>query len=73
VNGDEVTLKTSAGEATLPARVTEHVAKGSIFVPYNQAGFHANRLLDGDFVTSVAVEATQPVDAEATMAGRAEG
>jgi NADH-quinone oxidoreductase subunit G len=73
-DGDDLVLKTSAGEATLPARVTEHVAKGSVFVPFNQAGFHANRLLDGDFVTSVTVEpAAQLVDAEAKMAGGAEG
>jgi NADH-quinone oxidoreductase subunit G len=64
-DGADVVLKTSAGEATLPARVTEHVAKGSVFVPFNQAGFQANRLLDGDFVTSVTVEpAEELVDAE---------
>ncbi len=65
-DGADVVLKTSAGEATLPARVTEHVAKGSVFVPFNQAGFQANTLLDGDFVTSVTVEpAAALVDAEA--------
>ncbi len=46
--------------------MTEHVAKGSIFVPFNQAGFQANTLLDGDFMTSVTVEpAADLVDAEA--------
>jgi NADH-quinone oxidoreductase subunit G len=65
VDGADVVLTTSAGEATLPARVTEHVAKGSVFVPFNQAGFRANRLLDGDFVTSVTVEpVARLVDAE---------
>jgi NADH-quinone oxidoreductase subunit G len=65
-DGDDLILKTSTGEATLPARVTEHVAKGSVFLPFNQAGFQANRLLDGDFVTPVTVEATEVlVDAEA--------
>ena len=65
-DGADVVLTTAAGDATLPARVTEHVAKGSVFVPYNQAGFQANRLLDGDFVTSVTVEpAAALVDAEA--------
>jgi NADH-quinone oxidoreductase subunit G len=64
-DGADVVLTTSAGEATLPARVTEHVAKGSVFVPFNQAGFRANRLLDGDFVTSVTVEpVARLVDAE---------
>jgi NADH-quinone oxidoreductase subunit G len=65
-DGDDLILKTSAGEATLPARVTEHVAKGSVFVPFNQAGFRANGLLDGDFVTSVTVAPAEAlVDAEA--------
>ncbi|HWL91634.1 MAG TPA: NADH-quinone oxidoreductase subunit NuoG [Actinomycetota bacterium] len=64
-DGADVVLKTSTGEATLPARVTERVAKGSVFVPFNQAGFQANRLLDGDFVTSVTLEpAAALVDAE---------
>jgi NADH-quinone oxidoreductase subunit G len=65
VDGTDVVLTTSAGEATLPVRVTANVAKGSVFVPFNQAGFRANRLLDGDFVTSVTVEpVAQLVDAE---------
>ena len=65
-DGDDLILKTAVGEVTLPARVTEHVAKGSVFVPFNQAGFQANRLLDGDFVTSVTVEpAAQLVEASA--------
>ena len=69
-DGDDVVLKTSAGEGTLPARITEHVAKGSVFVPFNQAGFQANRLLDGDFLTSVTVEpAAQLVDADAGAKG----
>ena len=65
IDGADVLLKTAAGEATLPARVTENVAKGSVFVPFNQAGFQANRLLDGEFVTSVTVEpVAELVDAE---------
>jgi len=68
-DGDGLVLKTSAGEATLPARVTERVAKGSVFVPFNQPGFQANTLLDGDFVTSVTVEAAELVDAEAGAEG----
>jgi predicted molibdopterin-dependent oxidoreductase YjgC len=71
-DGDDLVLKTSAGEATLPARVTEHVAKGSVFVPFNQAGFQANRLFDGDFVTSVTVEPAAQL-AEATAETGAEG
>jgi len=65
VDGADLLLKTAAGEATLPVRVTEHVAKGSVFVPFNQHGFQANRLLDGDFVTSVIVEpVAELVDAD---------
>jgi len=69
-DGDDLVLKTSAGEATLPAHVTEHVARGSVFAPFNQAGFRANKLLDGDFVASVTVEpAAQLVDTEAGAEG----
>jgi formate dehydrogenase major subunit len=65
-DGASVVVRTSAGEATLPARVTEHVARGAVFVPFNQSGFRANRLLDGDFVTAVSVEPTaRLVDADA--------
>jgi NADH-quinone oxidoreductase subunit G len=70
VNGTDVVLTTSVGDATIPVRVTEHVARGSVFVPFNQAGFQANRLLDGDFVTSVTVEpAEELIDAEAGAEG----
>ena len=31
-------VRTDAGEAELPVRVTEHVAAGSVFVPFNQPG-----------------------------------
>jgi NADH-quinone oxidoreductase subunit G len=48
-DGTDVLLKTAAGEATLAARVTEHVSRGSVFVPFNQAGFAANTLLQGRF------------------------
>jgi NADH-quinone oxidoreductase subunit G len=68
-DGGDVTLTTSAGSATLPARVTDHVAKGSVFVPFNQAGFPANRLLDGDFATGVTLEAVEQLaEAEAAEA-----
>ena len=71
-DGDDVVLKTAVGEVTLPARVTEHVAKGSVFVPFNQVGLQANRLLDGDFVTSVTAEPAAQL-AEAAAEGKAEG
>ena len=71
-DGDDLVLRTAVGEVSLPARVTEHVARGSVFVPFNQAGFQANRLLDGDFVTSVTVEPAAQL-AEASAEAGAEG
>ncbi|HET9672451.1 MAG TPA: molybdopterin dinucleotide binding domain-containing protein, partial [Actinomycetota bacterium] len=64
----EVTVRTPAGEATLPARVTDLVASGAVFVPFNQAGFRANRLLAGDFVAGVTVA---PVEALAEAGAEA--
>jgi NADH-quinone oxidoreductase subunit G len=65
-DGAAAVLTTTAGGATLPARVTEHVARGAVFVPFNQPGFPANGLFDGDFVTTVTLEAAeQPADADA--------
>ena len=49
-DGALATITTDAGSAALPARVTEHVAKGAIFVPFNQPGFAANTLLSGQMV-----------------------
>ena len=46
-DGASAIVRTDAGEATLPARVTDHVAKGAVFVPFNQPGFAANTLLSG--------------------------
>jgi hypothetical protein len=56
---------TDRGEAELPARVTRDVAAGSVFVPYNQPGLPANRLLAGGFVHPAKVEA---LDAEPASA-----
>ena len=74
IHGVPVTVRTDADEVTLPARVTEHVAKGAIFVPFNQPGAAANTLLSGRMVTPatlVAAGATiegatpEPVGSEA--------
>ena len=46
-DGDLGRVRTAAGEATLPVRVTEHVAAGAAFVPFNQPGFAANTILSG--------------------------
>lgn len=52
-----VRLRTEAGEAVLPLRVTPHVAQGSVFVPFNQPGLAANTLLSGRNTAAVVLEA----------------
>jgi predicted molibdopterin-dependent oxidoreductase YjgC len=56
-DGDRVQISTDAGASELPARVTEHVAAGSMFVPFNQPGLAANTLLSGRFTAGATVEA----------------
>jgi len=55
-DGLGVRLRTAAGEAVVPLRVTEHIAPGTVFVPFNQPGLAANTLLSGSFFTDVEVE-----------------
>jgi NADH-quinone oxidoreductase subunit G len=55
-DGGRALVRTPAGEADLPVRVTPHVAKGAIFVPFNQPGFAANTLLSGSFTTTATIE-----------------
>jgi NADH-quinone oxidoreductase subunit G len=50
-------LRTEAGEAELPVRVSEGIAAGGAFVPWNQAGFRANALFRGRARIPVAIEA----------------
>jgi predicted molibdopterin-dependent oxidoreductase YjgC len=58
--GASIRLRTQAGEGTLPVRITDGIAQGAAFVPYNQPGFAANTLLSGSTTTSVTLEpATQ--------------
>jgi NADH-quinone oxidoreductase subunit G len=64
-DGARVRLRTEAGEADLPVRVTPDVAAGAVYVPFNQPGLAANSLLRGGFVESVSVETAEGV-AEAT-------
>ena len=64
-DGLRVRLRTAAGEAVAGLRVTEHIALGTVFVPFNQPGLATNTLLSGSFFTAVEVE---PADAE-TLAG----
>ncbi len=60
-DGQTVRLKTAAGQAELPARVTDGIAQGCAFVPWNQPGLAANTLLSGSLTTAVTIE---PVAAE---------
>jgi predicted molibdopterin-dependent oxidoreductase YjgC len=65
---DGVTVRLSAegrGDVLVPLRVTDHVAAGSVFLPFNQPGVAANTLLSGRSTAAVTVEAV-------TAAGPAE-
>ena len=62
IDGGACNVRTAAGEAELPVRVTDHVAEGAVFVPFNQPGFAANTILNGSFSIAATVE---PVDAAA--------
>jgi len=53
---------TDAGEAVLPVRVTEHLAQGAMFVPFNQPGLAVNTLLSGRFSAAATVEPADPGD-----------
>jgi len=67
VDGARATLRTEAGDAELPVRVTDGVARGAVFVPFNQPGLAANALLAGSFTAPVelaAVEAASVAPAE---------
>jgi predicted molibdopterin-dependent oxidoreductase YjgC len=70
VDGGRATVTTDAGEAVLDVRVTEHVAQGAAFVPFNQPGLAANELLSGSFTTAVRIEpaVAEPGVAEAGAA-----
>jgi formate dehydrogenase major subunit len=63
-DGASVIVRTDAGEATLPAHVTDHVARGAVFVPFNQPGFAANTLLSGRMTAPVELEAIDVPEAE---------
>jgi NADH-quinone oxidoreductase subunit G len=49
-------VRTEAGEAELPVRVTEGIVPGAAFVPWNQRGFRANALFSGAPRTAAEVE-----------------
>jgi predicted molibdopterin-dependent oxidoreductase YjgC len=54
--GSTVRIRTAAGEAALVARVTEGIVAGSVFVPWNQAGFAVNTILSGSSITTATLE-----------------
>jgi len=65
-------LRTDAGEATVAVRVTEDIAPGTVFVPFNQPGLAANTLLSGAFTAAVTAEAAdEPEPAVAAVGGDA--
>jgi predicted molibdopterin-dependent oxidoreductase YjgC len=55
-DGQRVLVRTDAGQAELPVRVTADVAAGAVFVPFNQPGLAANVLLRRGFVEPATVE-----------------
>jgi NADH-quinone oxidoreductase subunit G len=80
-DGAAAVVATAAGDATLPVRVSEAVAPGAAFVPFNQPGFAANTLLAGSFSIPATVapaasgsepaEASPPAPAAAAAGGGA--
>jgi NADH-quinone oxidoreductase subunit G len=70
-DGAGARIRTDAGEATLPVRVSPNIAKGAAFVPYNQPGFAANTLLSGSFRTTAVVESAELQPADAAAGGEA--
>jgi NADH-quinone oxidoreductase subunit G len=73
VDGGRAMVRTGAGEAELPVRVTEHVAKGAVFVPFNQPGFAANTLLQGHFTIAATLElAEKPAGSEQLAEAKSE-
>jgi NADH-quinone oxidoreductase subunit G len=65
VDGAAARVRTAAGQAELPVRITDSIARGAVFVPYNQPGFAANTILSGSLITPVALE---PLEARAEVA-----
>ena len=45
-DGDEVVISGNGFEARLPAVIAD-IAEGAVFVPYDQEGLRANRLIGG--------------------------
>jgi NADH-quinone oxidoreductase subunit G len=54
-DGTRAMVRTDAGEALLPVRVTDQIAQGALFGPFNQPGLEANGLLGGSFSMSAEI------------------
>jgi len=72
VDGGRAVVRTEAGQAELPVRVTEHVAVGALFVPFNQPWLAANTLLSGGFSTSASIAPAAEPAAGSTLAATPE-
>jgi predicted molibdopterin-dependent oxidoreductase YjgC len=57
-DGATARIKTEAGEVELPVRLSDGIAEGAAFVPWNQRGFRANTLFNGVPRASATIEAT---------------
>jgi predicted molibdopterin-dependent oxidoreductase YjgC len=55
-DGVEARVRTEAGVAALRVRITDHIAPGVVFMPWNQPGLAANTLLSGSSITAVTIE-----------------
>jgi NADH-quinone oxidoreductase subunit G len=64
LDGGRALVRTATGEAELPVRVSDGVAVGSCFVPFDQPGLAANTLLSGRFTASATLQpaADRPED-----------
>jgi predicted molibdopterin-dependent oxidoreductase YjgC len=62
-DGGRAIVRTDAGQAELPVRVTDRIASRTAFVPFNNPGLQANTLLSGSFDTIATLEAVAPADA----------
>ncbi|HEX2030599.1 MAG TPA: NADH-quinone oxidoreductase subunit G [Actinomycetota bacterium] len=55
-DGGRALVRTEAGEAELPVRVSDGILPGAAFVPFNQPGLRANRLLRGRLRAAATLE-----------------
>jgi NADH-quinone oxidoreductase subunit G len=56
-DGGRAIVRTERGQVELPVRVTANIARGCVFVPFNNPGVRANVLLSGSFQTVATLEA----------------